>query len=91
VLKCGAAYVPIDTALPRRRLGHMLADARVAHAIVDDASAYKLQRDGIDLVRPDAEAAKIAAHAPEVPDPRSTPRPRVRDLHVGVDRAVRRA
>ncbi|MFI4925908.1 MAG: amino acid adenylation domain-containing protein, partial [Vicinamibacteria bacterium] len=68
VLKCGAAYVPIDTALPDARLGHMLADARVAHAIVDDATAYKLQRDGIDVVRPDAEAAKIAAHAPTGPD-----------------------
>ncbi|HEY8244398.1 MAG TPA: amino acid adenylation domain-containing protein [Casimicrobiaceae bacterium] len=68
VLKCGAAYVPIDTTLPDARLGHMLADAKVAHAIADDASAYKLQRDGIDVVRPDAEAAKIAAHAPVAPD-----------------------
>jgi len=68
VLKCGAAYVPIDTTLPDVRLGHMLADAKVAHAIADDASAYKLQRDGIDVVRPEADAAKIAAHAPVAPD-----------------------
>jgi amino acid adenylation domain-containing protein len=68
VLKCGAAYVPIDTTLPDARLGAMLADAGIAYAIVDDASAYKLQRDGIDAVRPEAERATIAAHAPVAPD-----------------------
>jgi amino acid adenylation domain-containing protein len=68
VLKCGAAYAPIDTTLPDARLGAMLADAGIAHAIVDEASAYKLQRDGIDAVRPEAEAARIAAHAADAPE-----------------------
>jgi acyl-coenzyme A synthetase/AMP-(fatty) acid ligase len=46
----------------------MLADARLAHAIVDDASAYKLQRDGIDARAAGGGGGEIAAHAADAPD-----------------------
>src|SRR4029077_5641607 len=42
VLKAGAAYLPIDPDLPGKRVAFMLADARVAHAIVDDDPAGML-------------------------------------------------
>jgi amino acid adenylation domain-containing protein len=67
VLKAGAAYVPIDAGVPDERLRPMLADAKVAIAIADDALAARLERLGVAVVRPDAEAAAIAAHAPAAP------------------------
>ena len=47
VLKTGAAYLPIDPALPATRIGFMLADAAPIAAITTAALADRL--DGHDL------------------------------------------
>jgi amino acid adenylation domain-containing protein len=39
VLKCGAAYVPVDPHLPAARIASMLDDTGTRHVIVDNASA----------------------------------------------------
>ena len=48
VLKTGAAYVPIDPALPAARIGFMLADAAPIAAITTAGLAERL--DGHDLL-----------------------------------------
>jgi amino acid adenylation domain-containing protein/non-ribosomal peptide synthase protein (TIGR01720 family) len=52
VLKTGAAYVPIDTALPDARIEFMLADAAPIAAIT--TTALRARLDGRDLVVIDA-------------------------------------
>jgi len=74
VLKAGGAYLPIDPELPAERLAYVLEDAKVAHAIADEAMAARLARPGIDVVRPEREAERIAAHAALPPPATSRPR-----------------
>ena len=63
VLKVGAAYLPIDSAVPPERAAFILADARVAHAVADDALGSLFIRCGVSVVQPERDAARIAAHA----------------------------
>src|SRR5690606_35169096 len=42
VLKAGAAYLPIDAAYPRDRIGYMLDDARPVLALTTDAESAGL-------------------------------------------------
>ena len=53
VLKTGAAYLPIDPALPAARIGFMLADAAPIAAITTTGLADRL--DGCDLLVIDVE------------------------------------
>ena len=53
VLKTGAAYLPIDPALPAARIGFMLADAAPIAAITTAGLADRL--DGCDLLVIDVE------------------------------------
>ena len=48
VLKTGAAYLPIDPALPAARIGFMVADAAPIAAITTTGLADRL--DGCDLL-----------------------------------------
>lgn len=69
VLKAGAAYLPIDSDLPSARIGFMLRDAGVSAVVADDVPAGRLAHDGVAMLCPDAERARIAlfpASAPEV-------------------------
>ncbi|MGV9270945.1 amino acid adenylation domain-containing protein, partial [Kitasatospora sp. NPDC003701] len=65
VLKTGAAYLPIDPALPRRRIDLMLDDARPAvvlteaGAVADGACADPTDADRIRPLRPDNPAYVI--------------------------------
>lgn len=74
VLKAGGAYLPIDPDLPAGRLGQMLETANVVHAIADEAMATRLARPGIDVVRPERETERIAAHAASAPPGAARPR-----------------
>ena len=59
VLKTGAAYLPIDPALPAARIEFMLADAAPIAAITTTGLAERL--DGCDLAVIDVEDARIDA------------------------------
>ena len=60
VLKAGAAYLPIDPELPPQRIAYMLEDANVRHVVADETVASRLP-SGSTLVRPERDAAAIAA------------------------------
>ena len=57
VLKTGAAYLPIDPALPAARIGFMLADAAPIAAITTTGLADRL--DGYDLLVIDVDDPRI--------------------------------
>ncbi len=76
VLKAGAAYVPIDPDLPVDRVAAMLEDAGVRVVVADDVAADRFARFGVDVVTPERDAARIAAHdatLPIVPVPPDAP------------------
>lgn len=68
VLKAGAAYLPIDGELPAERIAFMLRDAEVKVVVADDVIASRLAREGITILRPDAEGARIARLPATAPD-----------------------
>ncbi len=59
VLKCGAAYVPIDPAHPDARLGFMLADAAPAAVLTTAALRGRLAQSGVAVI--DVDDPGIAA------------------------------
>ena len=70
VLKTGAAYLPIDPALPAARIGFMLADAAPIAAITTTGLADRL--DGCDLLVIDVDDPAIDTQpgtAPPAPAP----------------------
>ena len=60
VLKTGAAYLPIDPALPAARIGFMLADAAPIAAITTAGLADRL--DGCDLLVIDVDDPRIDSY-----------------------------
>src|SRR6476469_5123118 len=58
VLKTGAAYVPIDPAVPAARIGFMLADAAPIAAIT--TADLRPRLDGSDLLVVDVNAPSTA-------------------------------
>ena len=60
VLKTGAAYLPIDPALPVARIGFMVADAAPIAAIASTATADRL--DGCELLRIDIQDDRIQSY-----------------------------
>ena len=68
VLKSGAAYLPIDPALPAARIGFMVADAAPIAAITTAGLAARL--DGCDLLVIDVEDPRIDTYpATRLPAP----------------------
>ncbi|HNP42379.1 MAG TPA: amino acid adenylation domain-containing protein, partial [Nitrospira sp.] len=70
VLKCGAAYVPIDPAHPDERIGFVLADAAPLVVITD--AQLRVRLEGHDLGIVDVEDEGIAAQ-PGTPLPFPAP------------------
>ena len=60
VLKTGAAYLPIDPALPAARIGFMVDDAAPIAAVTTAGLADRL--DGCDLLVIDVEDPRIDSH-----------------------------
>ncbi|KVE34334.1 non-ribosomal peptide synthetase [Burkholderia sp. BDU5] len=65
VWMAGAAYLPIDPAYPQTRIAAMLADARVAHAVIDQHPAAF---DKLAVIHPSALRG-AAAHSRFTPAP----------------------
>ncbi|HEX4829600.1 MAG TPA: amino acid adenylation domain-containing protein [Trebonia sp.] len=64
ILKAGAAYVPLDPAVPSERLAYMISDTGMRVVLTDDASASRVPAANDVLVLSlDAEAGRLAAQA----------------------------
>jgi amino acid adenylation domain-containing protein len=59
VMKCGAAYFPMDTAEPSERLRFMVQDAGVQLVITNQKLAGSFVSSDINLIRMDAEQKEI--------------------------------
>lgn len=62
VLKSGAAYVPLDSTYPERRLAMIVADAGVALVLADDALSTSPALDGVAVLT--AEAVAVSRDVP---------------------------
>ncbi|MGH7729237.1 MAG: non-ribosomal peptide synthetase, partial [Vulcanimicrobiaceae bacterium] len=67
VLKCGAAYVPLDPSHPGARLRRILAEAQIAALVTDREEARALLPVGAALVNLVHDAATIASTSSERP------------------------
>ncbi len=67
VLRCGAAYLPLDVDYPRARLEYMVDDARPVCALVGADSSARLDWLDVPRLRADDTAASSAVTLPPVP------------------------
>ena len=91
VLKCGAAYLPLDLDLPAPRIAAMLDDAGAGIVVTVAGSVGALPDGGAQRIVLDdpATAARLAvATVAERRAGRLAGAPGVRHLHVGIDRAA---
>ena len=65
VLRCGAAYVPLDPAYPAERIAHVLSDAQASVVVVDDSAPVR-DAAGAHVLR--LGALPVAAAEFDVPD-----------------------
>jgi amino acid adenylation domain-containing protein len=70
VLRAGAAYLPIDPALPAERIRYLVENGQVAAVLVQPTVATEAVRPGVAAVVVDADVS-----APEQPDQREQPTP----------------
>ena len=72
VLRCGAAYLPLDPLLPAERIAYMLGDSGVRFAIAEPTTRDVLPEAGVGLVMADAlptcAALGLVPHAPAAAD-----------------------
>jgi amino acid adenylation domain-containing protein len=64
-LKTGAAYVPLDTHVPRRRLAYMIEDASVAALLTVERLREKLPENGARAICLDTQRAAIERQSGE--------------------------
>ncbi|MCK7593999.1 non-ribosomal peptide synthetase/type I polyketide synthase [Pseudomarimonas salicorniae] len=67
ILKCGAAYVPLDPAFPLQRLRDMIEDAGLRLLLSDSENAARLEVGALETLRIDLDAAEIRAAAGNAP------------------------
>ncbi|HEU4561408.1 MAG TPA: non-ribosomal peptide synthase/polyketide synthase [Longimicrobium sp.] len=67
VLKCGAAYLPLDPSYPADRLAYMLEDSGAPLLVTQDSLRGLLPADGVRIVSVDEDAAAIAANSANAP------------------------
>jgi len=63
VMRCGAAYVPLDPSYPRERLAFMAEDAELAALIVDQSSQQAAPPTSCPRIDLDADSSAIDAAA----------------------------
>ncbi|MEU6406396.1 non-ribosomal peptide synthetase [Streptomyces sp. NPDC046985] len=68
VLRCGAAYVPVDPAHPDRRIAAVLKDAQVSAVVTAGTAGERLAGLGVPVIAADGAAA-TAGGGPEGGDP----------------------
>ena len=69
VLRCGAAYLPLDPSLPPDRIAYMLEDSGVRVAVAEPATRDRLPLAGVEVVMGHAVPTDAAGFAPHAPSP----------------------
>src|SRR5207249_11737808 len=67
-LKAGGAYVPLDPSYPPDRLAFMIDDADLTVLVTQGDLSPAPHRDGLPVVRLDADRTAIEAESDEAPD-----------------------
>jgi amino acid adenylation domain-containing protein len=57
ILKCGAAYVPLDSSYPAQRIEYVLEDAQIERVLVRSELLDRLPSGGVDVVLMDEAAS----------------------------------
>lgn len=65
VLKCGAAYVPVDPSLPPERQAFMIRDCNSGHVVADDEPCEGLAVDSVQWINCTRLSARIGEMVPE--------------------------
>lgn len=68
VLKAGAAYVPLETGLPRERLSGMLADSEASVALTQSSRQKEFESEGLTTICIDAESDMIQSESDANPE-----------------------
>ncbi|HEX8921087.1 MAG TPA: condensation domain-containing protein, partial [Pyrinomonadaceae bacterium] len=68
ILKCGAAYVPLDAEYPRQRLSFLLNDSGVRVVLVSAQTSESLPEHDARVVRLDDEQREMAGQSDANPD-----------------------
>ena len=69
VLRCGAAYLPLDPSLPEERIAYMLEDSGVRVAIAGPATRDRLPLVGVEVLMGQAVPAIAGGFVPHAPSP----------------------
>ena len=72
-LKAGAAFVPLDPAYPKERLGYMIQDSGLKWLLTQEAVKPILQDFDVPKLALDAEWSKVAEQPAELPPQTITP------------------
>ena len=92
VLKAGGAYVPLDPAYPRERLAYMVRDAAVPVLLTQSRFLGLLPEHGASVICLDRDWPEISRESAANLESGGGPgQPRVRHLHLGLERDGRRA
>src|SRR5262249_16923204 len=84
ILKAGGAYLPLDPGYPRERLNFMLADAAAALLLTQSGLRERLEAPGV---------RRLELHGAAAPAPRrhrGAAQPRLRHLHLRLNRNTQR-
>lgn len=69
VLRCGAAYLPLDPSLPAERIAYMLEDSGVRVVIAEPATRDQLPLAGIEVLMTHAVQPAAVGFVPHQPGP----------------------
>jgi amino acid adenylation domain-containing protein len=72
ILKCGAAYVPMDPAFPAERLGFMVEDAHMSVIVSQSSIHRELPPSAAKVLLVDEPSSTPGSFSPVEPDPEDT-------------------
>ena len=91
ILKAGAAYIPLDPNYPKERLAFVLRDTQSPLVLCQEQLARTFPMNDAKVVCLDSEWGIISQEKDEKPNVVLSPQPRLRNLHIGLNRQTQRS